>query len=586
MVALHNRKKLEKERKERAVRRRNLLIVFGFLCFVLVCGMVIFGVTMVAQNNRRAITQEGIRSLSYGQYVVAARQLQEGSDAGEPTAAAFLAWMKISMGDYEDAYKYAKRAVALEEVSAYEILGDLALLGVGDATGPIAALSYFEQGSVKMAVAQAQLLAEVGTKMSLATTGSTELSRLAQLNDSNGDGLLNTVEANGLASALLSHMVNRGLTLVDNEDDFYTLVLNASKKGVTSLELPLGDMMFLGNDNLSSNAARAVEYWKTANEKGIKAAVTRMAGAYWHGYSIPRDPRYAIELYHQAAGYKDPVAFYALGLIYLRQACDPNQTVNRDNLIQEALNYFSQSSSLGYGPASTALGVFSLTESSAPEDMQKGVQWLQIAALEQGDIAGRVIYDLLEITGTGVQVNFTAGFDDLVMVAKSFPPAQSILDLIQQRKDNNDILFQVLVCANQVIKGYMAYREGDPVFKMEMIDPDSGQVVQRPFDFYTSVTSVSSKIRQDYGDNNFRPVSDLSRLSLNGKPLMNDDLAKVIIQYNPSTGTQRFVATQMMPRPLPPIVPHIYEIGDFVPPTDLLTPATYLDETGGVRHLR
>lgn len=586
MVALHNRKKLEKERKERAVRRRNLLILFGLACFSLVCGLVVFGVTMVAQNNRRAITQEGIRSLSYGQYAVAAKQLQEGCDAGEPTAAAFLAWMKISMGEYDKAYEYAQRAVALEEVSAYEILGDLALLGVGDATGPIAALSYFEQGSVKMAVAEAKLLAEVGADVSLATMGASELSRLAQANDINGNGLLDAREANGLSKDLLAHMVTRGLVLIKDVEDYNTLILNASKKGVKSLDLQLGDMMFLGNSRLSSNAARAVEFWKEANSKGNKSAVTRMAGAYWHGYSMPRDPRYAIELYHQAAGYRDPVAFYALGLINLRRACDPEQLASRENLIQEALNYFSQASSLGYGPASTALGVFALTESSSPEDMQKGVQWLQIAALEQGDVAGRIIYDLLEITGTGVQLNFTAGFNDLVLVAQSFPPAQSILDLIQQRKDNNKILSQVLVCANQVLNGYLAYREGDPIFKMDMVDPESGQVVQRPFDFYNSVTTISSQLRQDYGENNFRPVTDLSRLMLNGEPLLSLDLAKVIIQYNPSTGTQSFVATLMMPRPLPPIVPRKYEIGDFVPPAELVTPTTYLDENGNVRRLR
>lgn len=587
MVARNKGKKSERELKEQAKKRRNRLITFGFVCFILICGLVVFGVTMVAKNNRRAITEEGIHSLAFGHYPSAALQLKEGSDAGEGTAASFLAWMNISMGKYDEAYTYAKRAIELDEIDTYEILGDLAILGVGSVTGPIAALSYFEQGATRMAIAQARMLLDSNgnTNLVLTTQGANEITRLTQKNDLNNDGLLSTQEASGLASDLFSSMVERALTLVDNEKDYNTLILNASKKGVKSLVLPLGDMLFLGNESVSSNSAKAVEYWKEAKEKQVRPAITRMAGAYWHGYSVTRDPAFAIELYHQAAGYRDPVAFYALGLIKLRQASDPNQVVDHNRLIQDALNYFSQASSLGYGPASTALGVFSLTESSSTEDTQKGVQWLEIAALEQNDIAGRIIYDLLEITGTGVGLNFTAGFDDLVVIAKTFKPAQSILDLLQERKDPSLILSQVLVCANQVLKGNLAYREGDPVFKMEVFDPETGQQLQRPFDFYTSVSNVPERLKQEYGINNFRPVSDLSRLKLNGESLLSLDLANIIIQYNPSTGTQRFVANRMMPRPMPPLVPHRYEISDFVPPVDLVTPATYIDETGGPRRL-
>lgn len=588
MVALKNRKKAEKESKEDARKRRNRLISFGFLGFIFICGLVVFGVTMVAQNNRRAITQEGIHSLALGRYALASTQLKEGTDAGDPSAAAFLAWMKISMGDYQEAYKYAKRAIALEEVSAYEILGDLALLGIGEVKGPVAALSYFEQGAVKMALSQAKRLADAGVDSSLILTanGATELSQLTQRNDANGDGLLNTQETINLSDELLATMVMRGLSLVSNESDYVTLILGGNKKGVRDLALPLGDMMFLGNERISSNAARAVEYWKEAQDMRVKDATTRMAGAYWHGYSIPREPNYAVELYKKNAARNDPIAMYALGLILMRQASDPQLVVNRDQLIQESLNYFSQASSLGYGPASTILGVFALTESSSSEDMQKGVQWLEIAANSQNDIAGRVIFDLLEITGTGIKMDFTAGFDDLILISRSFKPAQSILDLLQQRKDPSAILSQVLVCANQVLKGNIAYREGDPVFRQEVIDPDTGEMLQRPFDFYTSVMKVTDRITKDFGKNNFRPVTDLSKLKLNGEPLMSTDLAKIIIQYNPSTGTQSFLAEQMMPRPIPPSVPHNYNVSDFVPPVELVTPASYYDETGAVRRLR
>lgn len=588
MVALRDKKKLEKDRKERARKRRKALITFGLVAFALIVGLMVFGVTKVAQNNRQAITQEGIRSLSYSQYTAAEKQLKEGSEAGEPTAAAFLAWMKISMGYYDDALTYAQRAMALEELSSYEILGDLALLGKGTATGPIAALSFFEQGAVKIAAEQANLLSKSkkGTDFSLTVSGNTELGRFTQIHDANDDGLLDQQEAANLATDLFSHMVNRSLSLASNADDYHTLLLNAGKKGVKSLVLPLGDMMFLGNERISSNSMRAVEYWQEAQEAGVQEAVTRMAGAYWHGYSIARDPKKAIDLYHQAAGFRDPVAFYALGLIALRKSCDANLGANRDRLIQEALNYFSQASSLGYGPASTLLGVFSLTESNATEDMQKGVKWLEIAALEQGDIAGRVIYDLLQITGTGIRVNFTAGFDDLLLIAKTFKPAQSIVKLLRERQDPGKILSQVLVCANQVIKGNIAYREGDPVYDMVVTDPVSGKSARRPFDFYNTVTTVPEDVKYRYGLNNFCPVTDLSRLHLNGEPLLDAELAKVIIQYNPSTGTESFVADMMMPRPMPPITPVKYNIGTFVPPAELLAPAPFYDGTGAENRIR
>ena len=82
-------------------------------------------------------------------------------------------------------------------------------------------------------------------------------------------------------------------------------------------------------------------------DNGFDQAYVRLAGAYWHGYAVERDPQTAFDLYSSAAANHDPVAQYALGLIALRS--------NSTSTSNVAVKFFSSAAAQGYGQLPLAL---------------------------------------------------------------------------------------------------------------------------------------------------------------------------------------------------------------------------------------
>ena len=277
-------------------------------------------------------------------------------------------------------------------------------------------------------------------------------------------------------------------------------------------------------------------------------------------------------IFTSAATNHDPVAQYALGLIALRS--------NSTSTSNVAVKFFSSAAAQGYGPASSALGVFAYTETNTPDSLDRAVQWLKIAALEQHDLSGRIIYDLMLMSGKGVPKAFSKGFDDLISIANIYPPAQKIIDLLQERVPAEQILDQVMVLANQVLRGHIAYKEGDPIFELEILDPTTLEPMERPFTFYQSVDKLAPTFKNHFGSLNFTSVTDLNKVNINGKNILDPSLAQVIVQYAPSTGVVSFAADPRMPRPKAPKVPNGYEVSDFVPPVSLVEPLSLRDENG------
>lgn len=549
----------EMERRELIRYRQHLtMVTIGFLFFIgIFCG-IIWAYTSHAEGARRELVENGIKALSYSDFRRAVSYLEKADKDDDPYAAEFLAWYAISAGNYEQAAKYAERAVLFRRHAAYEVLGDLALLGFGKAKGIVAAISYFEQGAIRIANDEAAAI-KAGTLVT----------------DKWFQGDPATMMPNDIrnrATDLFSGMVYRALQIIPNSQDFVDFVLLANKKGAKNLELIMGDMFFVGNNKIASNAQSAVQYWQQAMDNGFDQAYVRLAGAYWHGYAVERDPQTAFDLYSSAAANHDPVAQYALGLIALRS--------NSTSTSNVAVKFFSSAAAQGYGPASSALGVFAYTETNTPDSVDRAVQWLKIAALEQHDLSGRIIYDLMLMSGKGVPKAFSKGFDDLISIANIYPPAQKIIDLLQERVPAEQILDQVMVLANQVLRGYIAYKEGDPIFELEILDPTTLEPMERPFTFYQSVDKLAPTFKNHFGSLNFTSVTDLNKVNINGKNILDPSLAQVIVQYAPSTGVVSFAADPRMPRPKAPKVPNGYEVSDFVPPVSLVEPLSLRDENG------
>ena len=549
----------EMERRELIRYRQRLTVVtIGFLFFIGIFSGIIWAYTSHAEGARRELVENGIKALSYSDFRRAVSYLEKADKDDDPYAAEFLAWYAISAGNYEQAAKYAERAVLFRRHAAYEVLGDLALLGFGKAKGIVAAISYFEQGAIRIANDEAAAI-KAGT---LVTDKWFQGDPATMMPD----------DIRNRATDLFSGMVYRALQIIPNSKDFVDFVLLANKKGAKNLELIMGDMFFVGNNKIASNAQSAVQYWQQAMDNGFDQAYVRLAGAYWHGYAVERDPQTAFDLYSSAAANHDPVAQYALGLIALRS--------NSTSTSNVAVKFFSSAAAQGYGPASSALGVFAYTETNTPDSLDRAVQWLKIAALEQHDLSGRIIYDLMLMSGKGVPKSFSKGFDDLISIANIYPPAQKIIDLLQERVPAEQILDQVMVLANQVLRGHIAYKEGDPIFELEILDPTTLEPMDRPFTFYQSVDKLAPTFKNHFGSLNFTSVTDLNKVNINGKNILDPSLAQVIVQYAPSTGVVSFAADPRMPRPKAPKVPNGYEVSDFVPPVSLVEPLSLRDENG------
>lgn len=549
----------EMERRELIrYRQRLTMVTIGFLFFIGIFSGIIWAYTSHAEGARRELVENGIKALSYSDFRRAVSYLEKADKDDDPYAAEFLAWYAISAGNYEQAAKYAERAVLFRRHAAYEVLGDLALLGFGKAKGIVAAISYFEQGAIRIANDEAAAI-KAGT---LVTDKWFQGDPATMMPD----------DIRNRATDLFSGMVYRALQIIPNGKDFVDFVLLANKKGAKNLELIMGDMFFVGNNKIASNAQSAVQYWQQAMDNGFDQAYVRLAGAYWHGYAVERDPQTAFDLYSSAAANHDPVAQYALGLIALRS--------NSTSTSNVAVKFFSSAAAQGYGPASSALGVFAYTETNTPDSLDRAIQWLKIAALEQHDLSGRIIYDLMLMSGKGVPKAFSKGFDDLISIANIYPPAQKIIDLLQERVPAEQILDQVMVLANQVLRGHIAYKEGDPIFELEILDPTTLEPMERPFTFYQSVDKLAPTFKNHFGSLNFTSVTDLNKVNINGKNILDPSLAQVIVQYAPSTGVVSFAADPRMPRPKAPKVPNGYEVSDFVPPVSLVEPLSLRDENG------
>lgn len=523
------------------------LIIISLLTGGFAVGLWLY--TSKAEAERQAIAEQGISALSQGDLHRARHYLEAADAKAEPYATEFLAWMDTSCGRYHDALQYSVRANNFQRMLSFELLGDLAIInvGVGNATGSSAAISYFEQGALN--TAREQIAKERGVDVDDLFT--------------NEHGVLRDDPAvNERALVLFSDMVQRALPLFQDDSDYSNFIMRAKNKGAKNLEIALGDMLFRGNDRFAANASKAVEYWQIAMDNGDPRAYDRLAGAYWHGYALPRDPQKAIDLYSKSVStHRSPVAMYALGLISLRHPQTKPST---------AINLFNNAATLGYGPASTALGIMAMTESSTADAVRTARNWFRIAAEEQSDLSGRVFYDLMLMSGAGGVRDFVKGFDDMLVLSKSFPPAKSIVDILQKRIPPENVLRESLVLANLVLRGRVAYREGDPLAPQNLKDPITGEEMPRPFSYYTSVQKMDPKLRQRYGERNFPLPTDLAHLTINNQALLSPDLGELVVQYAPATGVTAFDQVPLMPRPQVPQVPEQYNISDFVPPAVLV----------------
>lgn len=346
--------------KGASLKMKGIVIVFAIIVCAAV-GSIIYGTISYFEEMRANTLYAGLEAITQQNYSRASILLTQAGKAGDVRALAFLAWLEACRGNYDKALTAASEATAKGSKSALEVMGDLALLGVGPVTGAVAAVSYFNQ--------------------------QVDSQHLSYDNK----------------NAALSELIDRALPLARKRTDYLDLVLSGMDYNSPSAYLHLGDILFLG-DGLTVNTPEAVSMWQIAHERGVEQAATRLAGVYWHGYSVEPDRGQAYELYEEAANYGDPVANYSLGLIALREdGARPAGTAMRER----AEFFFKEASHADYAPADVILGILCLRDDPKGTGIDRAVNWFADAS-KRGDTSGTILYALMQAAGVGCDKNMDA----------------------------------------------------------------------------------------------------------------------------------------------------------------------------------
>lgn len=501
-------------------RSYSLLTVLG-LAVTVSLGCVLYGAVSYFEEVREKTTLNALDAIASGDLPRAAVLLRKASEDGDPAAIEYLTWLEARRGNYARALEYARSCSLNGSRLCLEVMGDLALLGFGDAQGPKAALSFFEQ---------------------------------AVASEKSGE----------MRQAFYRDMLERALPLCRDLPSRLALVREGLRVGAPRARLAMGDILFLG-DGLTRNPIEAVDMWQAARESGVSAATTRLAGAYWHGYGVNKDEKLALSLYREAADHGDPVACYSLALIALRDIPDPRIP---DSHYREALELFDRAAAAQYGPASSALGILSFT--AHPDDptvQTAAAQWFN-SAYKLMDSTGSILYSLMLATGIGVAADKERAFTILYDEAQNGSDvAGDLLNALSHGDDPQILLHQTLAVCRQILMGEVFFREGAAEAAAYYADESLNLAYQYGVGAGESKVTVRTGTADGSQVMSHEEVVAATRrlpqrvvnprtYRVDGQYLLLPSIGGVIVQSAPSTGARMFEVSSQPPRPpLPPVPP-------------------------------
>lgn len=476
-----------------------IIIVLMFLMFLLGGFFIYWGVYTYYDLQRKDNFAEGINAIYKGDLNRASFKLTQSYEDGDLYALAYLAWLEISRGGYQKALTYARDATHYQLQSAFEVMGDLALLGYGDAKGVNAAMYYFEQ-SIK-GLSKEQKKAEMAA------------------------------------------IIDRSLRLCKDSNDHLSL----AKKGISydskNSYLAIGDALFVG-DILACNPRAAIKEWQKAYALGSVEAATRLASAYWYGYGIERDFQKALNFYKEAADKGDPYAIHSLALIKIRKAYTSSE-------FDEAISLFKKAASLSFGPSEAVLG-FLRYKDGLDLDIFASYQWFKRAA-KHSSVSGTIMYALLlesrlvddpseKYKDKGLEILY-----DLKLSGHNV--ADDILKLLAHSANIETIVRSSYQVSRDIILGNVHFQEGDPLAQLYHDKVEHAEAYYKAIDEETR-----TRLMGIYG-RNFTPISAIDDYRIKDRPLLNSSLAKFINIENPTSGARPFIQSIVPPRPKLPLLP-------------------------------
>lgn len=242
-------------------------------------------------------------------------------------------------------------------------------------------------------IARLQELKRVGDSLELKTTCISD----AQKNLS----VSMTAEIEGMLAFMRSDTVlaDQSLIVANNLRNEFVgnlYVCNPALEKDATEQLALGKMYLLGQF-VSTNKAKALEWFQKAAIQGNSEAQLLLGILYSSGEGIPKDAGKAMEWFQEAAAQGNAKAQYGIGKLYLTGdgvSKDPNK----------AMEWFLKADAQNDAAAQYMLGFMHSSGEGTPKDITKAIEWYKKSA-QNGYAEAQLLLGKIYLNGWGVPVD-------------------------------------------------------------------------------------------------------------------------------------------------------------------------------------
>lgn len=485
----------------RYCKHNTIKVAFVALLSCLVIGscLLTYGLVYYNSAQRQSYVVTGVKAMIDGNFHKAQSILLRAVKKKDaPEAYPFLAWISARTGNFNKALEYSRECAKYKNLyGAYEIMGNLALLGYGNAQGAGSAIFFYQEALKGYSPEYIQKYKP------------------------------------------MLKFLERSIPYCMNVQDYIRIVDESLKEGSKVANLYRGDIDFLGLEHDLSPRS-AMNYWVNAKNRGIIEAQSRIAGMLWHGYGVNRNIKKALELYEDSAKKDEPIANYSLGLIKFRQ--------DKKTSYAEGLRHMKNAAKKNYGPALTAVGVMAYTHNyDRDPKIVNAVADIFKQAYDCGDPTGGILYALMLNAGIGVPEDYTAGLSLLYDIKNINEDA--VVGLIKYYTYTNNpnhkaIFEQVVELCKRIYFGDLVFIEGAPEAKAYFENKEKNLT-------YFKTCAEDKTLNDEYhvltmGKNYVYKLEDPTIVQIESVPLFYLDIYKILVMYNPTTGASPFTPKMVL----------------------------------------
>jgi eukaryotic-like serine/threonine-protein kinase len=237
----------------------------------------------------------------------------------------------------------------------------------------------------------------------------------------------------------------------------------AANRGDPAAQNALGVKYAGGEDGLSRDDTKAVEWYQKAAQQGFAKAQTNLGDMYLYGRGgLDKSPDEALSWYLKAAQQDFPDAQYRLGYMY-------EKGVGADKDIPRAVKLYRSAASEGYPDAENLLGILLATGTDGvPQDDDEAVVWYRKAA-DQGFAKAQKNLGDMYFFGRGVDKDYQQAITWYTKAAdQQFADAQFRLGFMNekglgiQQSDQNAVDLYQKAAHNGSVEAQRAYDRLSP----------------------------------------------------------------------------------------------------------------------------